>query len=557
MMHPAIPSNDALRAAVKDYLAHGEKSDAHATYGPIADWDVSRITDMSRLFAEADDFSADLSRWDVCNVTDMGRMFSYATAFTSDLSKWNVDSVTDMERIFEGATAFTSDLSKWDVGNVTNMSGMFAYASEFKSDLSTWDVGKVTDMSGMFYEAEAFTSDLGEWNVGNVTNMSDMFAYATAFRSDLSQWIVGNVTDMGGMFFCAHAFASDLSKWDVGNVTDMNGMFNGATAFTSDLSKWDVRNVTTMGSMFYEARAFTSDLSRWDVRNVTLMNGMFYEAEAFTSDLSRWDVGKVTNMRGGMFWGAKVFTPPLVPLPGGRGWTYESLAKHRAHWRWVRLRALFRTAQPVAKEWRRLARGTRKRGRPVPCENNLASEPFRNVRIRFNGASDQDGRDTSQRAMVEEWLQCDRCAKWRRCYRRKDCAFLFRFVCTDNTDARHATCDAPQELTDMEIDRRLGLVAKRGPSRAKARKRGRAVRGDKSSSSHPPPPKRSCHAASRPNGEAERVQDGPSSRGREWMARAPYSECDDSHDDSGERHALKRIRMVAEKIIRELQTLDL
>ena len=158
-MHPAIPSNDALRKAVKDYLAHGEESKACTTYGPIADWDVSRITDMSNLFNRS------------------------------------------IELVNTGAV---------------------------------------------------------------------------------------------------RAFTFDLSRWDVGKVTNMRCMFWGATAFTSDLSKWDV--------------------------------------------------GKVTDMRC-MFLGAEAFTPSLVPLPNGRGWTAESLAKHRAHWRWVRLRALYRIVRPIVTYW--------------------------------------------------------------------------------------------------------------------------------------------------------------------------------------------------------------
>jgi len=46
-----------------------------ATYGPIANWDVSAITDMSELFKNLKIFDADVSNWDTSSVTTMHGMF--------------------------------------------------------------------------------------------------------------------------------------------------------------------------------------------------------------------------------------------------------------------------------------------------------------------------------------------------------------------------------------------------------------------------------------------------------------------------------------------------
>ena len=48
---------------------------AEVTYGPIAGWDVSRITDMSSLFQAKANFNADISGWDTSRVTDTNHMF--------------------------------------------------------------------------------------------------------------------------------------------------------------------------------------------------------------------------------------------------------------------------------------------------------------------------------------------------------------------------------------------------------------------------------------------------------------------------------------------------
>jgi len=53
---------------------------ATATYGLIADWDVSAITDMSRLFFNLKNFNADISGWDTSSVTTMYLMFYVRSA---------------------------------------------------------------------------------------------------------------------------------------------------------------------------------------------------------------------------------------------------------------------------------------------------------------------------------------------------------------------------------------------------------------------------------------------------------------------------------------------
>jgi len=52
----------ALKTAVQAYNAN--PTAATATYGLIADWDVSGITDMGGLFKDLKDFNADVSNWD-------------------------------------------------------------------------------------------------------------------------------------------------------------------------------------------------------------------------------------------------------------------------------------------------------------------------------------------------------------------------------------------------------------------------------------------------------------------------------------------------------------
>ena len=60
------------RKAVDDWIAGGTLKDSVvATYGPIRNWDMSQVTDMSYLFYQKGTLNADLSNWDISNVVTL------------------------------------------------------------------------------------------------------------------------------------------------------------------------------------------------------------------------------------------------------------------------------------------------------------------------------------------------------------------------------------------------------------------------------------------------------------------------------------------------------
>ena len=114
-MHPLLTpklNNSTLRHAVKDYLSSNVKIKRFiiSKYGEIGDWDVSNVTDMSNVFADASSFNQPLNNWNVSKVKDMGEMFWGATSFNQPLNNWNVSKVTNMEAMFWGATSFNQPL---------------------------------------------------------------------------------------------------------------------------------------------------------------------------------------------------------------------------------------------------------------------------------------------------------------------------------------------------------------------------------------------------------------------------------------------------------------
>ncbi len=59
----------------------------------INEWNVSNVTNMHSMFANAKSFNTNISTWDVSNVKRMNNMFNQASSFNQDLSNWNISSL--------------------------------------------------------------------------------------------------------------------------------------------------------------------------------------------------------------------------------------------------------------------------------------------------------------------------------------------------------------------------------------------------------------------------------------------------------------------------------
>jgi surface protein len=195
-------NNETIREAVNEWLENEES--AETKYGHISNWDTSGVTDMTKLFHNANTFNNPIDSWNVSNVVKMNGMFAKAQCFNQPLEKWNVSSVTHMNGMFSDAHSFNQPLEKWDVSNVTVMWLMFRNTQCFNQPLEKWNVSKVTQMSKMFYNANSFNQPINNWDVSNVTNMKEMFYDAKAFNQSLEKWNVLSLNDSRDMFLNAN-----------------------------------------------------------------------------------------------------------------------------------------------------------------------------------------------------------------------------------------------------------------------------------------------------------------------------------------------------------------
>ena len=65
-----------LEKIVDEWINPATRSSIESTYGPIANWDTSGVTNMNYLFAYKTTFNANISEWDVSNVETMERSAS-------------------------------------------------------------------------------------------------------------------------------------------------------------------------------------------------------------------------------------------------------------------------------------------------------------------------------------------------------------------------------------------------------------------------------------------------------------------------------------------------
>jgi hypothetical protein len=329
---------------------------------PIGEWDVSKVTNMSRLFEGKVFFRDQLSNWDVSNVTDMSYMFKGCSSFDSSL-KWDVSNVTNMSHMFEDCKMFKKTLD-WDMSNVTDMSYMFKGCTSLRTIGKTglrnglFNVFIVTDMSYMFKGCTELRNIgyMGNWGVSNVTNMSHMFEDCSHLFDlrEIYRWDVSSVTDMSYMFNnCRWLTYLGISvrmtypdgtirpiSWNVLNVNNMSHMFTGCEDLKIDLSGLDMDpdnikqydnfsdnpniippNFTERILQNHNIRKYIEHyfnghnripIGTWDVSNITNMKYLFVNT-AFNENLSDWDVSNVTDMSG-MFFGCTIFNNGGKPL---------------------------------------------------------------------------------------------------------------------------------------------------------------------------------------------------------------------------------------------------
>ena len=214
----------------------------------IVQWGTGKWTSMNSAFYGCTNLSGNpLDNPDLTNLTDLSLMFAEALSFNAPIGEWDTSNVTNMSGMFLEAHAFNQSIEFWDTKNVESMEFMFLNAKEFNQPIGHWQTGKVESMAMMFFGATAFNHPIGKWDTGEVLKMSGMFKAASAFNQPIGEWDTNKVTDMSGMFSHATEFDQDIGEWKVSSLTHASDFFEGVALSTSNydflLISWDSQDL--------------------------------------------------------------------------------------------------------------------------------------------------------------------------------------------------------------------------------------------------------------------------------------------------------------------------
>ena len=210
--------------------------------------DLTETTTLRYAFAYGSSLGStgNMNNWDVSGVTDMTGVFANAISFNQSIGNWNLSSVTSIYQMFQGASSLNQDISGWDISSVTNMASLFTLGSSFNQPIGNWNTSSVISMHGAFYGASAFNQPIGNWDLSSVITIDTMFYNAYSFNQPIGNWNTSRITNMGYTFRGATSFNQPIDKWDVSGVTDMRFMFAFASSFNQPLGNWNVSNVSNM-----------------------------------------------------------------------------------------------------------------------------------------------------------------------------------------------------------------------------------------------------------------------------------------------------------------------
>lgn len=162
-------------------------------FGFMGKMEFTDITNMRLMFngcwmlSDLDDISR--AQWDTSRVTDMSYLFSGRSKLEGldGIATWDTGKVENMADMFSGCTGLTSldslAFTQWDTGNVRNMLWMFSECFHLTNldglEQAKWDTGNIKTMTGMFAECSELIDIHGleqaQWCTSNLESVSAMF----------------------------------------------------------------------------------------------------------------------------------------------------------------------------------------------------------------------------------------------------------------------------------------------------------------------------------------------------------------------------------------------
>ncbi len=142
----------------------------------IEKWGAVAWSSLQNAFYGAENMKIeDIARPFLSYVTNASRAFS-GTGIENvpNMNQWQVSTITDMSYMFADASLFNSNIGGWDVSNVNDMEGMFSDATSFDQSLGVWALsslggGKLT-LSNSGMSCDNYGLSLYGWSINSATS---------------------------------------------------------------------------------------------------------------------------------------------------------------------------------------------------------------------------------------------------------------------------------------------------------------------------------------------------------------------------------------------------
>lgn len=146
---------------------------------------------------------------DLTGITILNSMFyqNFNLVFNDSINNWDVSNVTAMYRMFADANNFNQPLDNWDISNVTAISRMFAGADNFNQDISSWDFSGLNDVNSL--KTFMLGKSSANYNAEYYDNLLIKWA-SDPSQGGLQPNIIGTI-DMGSIKYTANGAAARAS----------------------------------------------------------------------------------------------------------------------------------------------------------------------------------------------------------------------------------------------------------------------------------------------------------------------------------------------------------
>ena len=183
----ALPDQNVPNIICKYYSDGEDMIYTRVRYGSIENWNTSKVTDMSYLFAKVVgvyDFDLDLSNWNISRVKSIKNMFGdyhqdnlILKATHQDHGLCFINSDSELNKILKLKNVssnkgvcmisvvnihicFNQDITKWETSNVLDMSWMFHSAIQFNPPIN-WDTSSVINRN----DNRIYNEPIGNWDI--------------------------------------------------------------------------------------------------------------------------------------------------------------------------------------------------------------------------------------------------------------------------------------------------------------------------------------------------------------------------------------------------------